>query len=150
MPFPLSDEPKIEARQEQNEVDDGTQAADLRRLGKARAQDRHRHAGQPEIEKDPRVHEEGPGKELTNVLPWNPAKQSSLEAHRGPVFGARGSTVSGRQCRRTIDARPALVLVTNSADVPLVARLTLCCGVWPVSHCRTYSPIPATHAARSG
>src|SRR5262249_35071012 len=61
------------------------------------------------------------------------------------------TTVSGRQWRRTINARPTSPgVVTNSADVPVVARLTLCCGVRPLSHCRTYSSMTATHASRLG
>jgi hypothetical protein len=44
----------------------GSHAADLRRLGQARAQDRHRNAGQVEVERNPCVHEEGACKELAH------------------------------------------------------------------------------------
>ncbi len=53
-------------------MDNGAHAAGLRRLGKARAQERHRNTGQVEIEKNPRVHEEGACEELAHVLLWNP------------------------------------------------------------------------------
>ena len=59
-------------------MDNGAHAADLRRLNKARAQERHRNAGQVEIEKNPRVHEESAGKELAHVLPWNPPEHVRL------------------------------------------------------------------------
>jgi len=59
-------------------MDNGAQAADLRRLGKVRAQDRHRNVGQPEVEENPRVHEEGTCKELAHVLPWNPSEHIRL------------------------------------------------------------------------
>ena len=59
-------------------MDNGAHAADLRRRGKARAQERHRNAGQVEIEKSPRAHEEGACEELAHVLPWNPPKHVRL------------------------------------------------------------------------
>jgi hypothetical protein len=40
-------------------MDNGADAADLRRLEKTRPQERHEHAGQVQIEENPRVHEEG-------------------------------------------------------------------------------------------
>jgi hypothetical protein len=51
--FPLSNETEIEESQEENGMDNGAQATDLRRLDKARAQERHRNAGQVEIERVP-------------------------------------------------------------------------------------------------
>ncbi len=76
--FPLSNETEVEESQEENGMDNGAHAADLRRRGKAHAQDRHRNAGQVEIEKNPRVHEEGACKELAHVLPWNPPEHARL------------------------------------------------------------------------
>jgi hypothetical protein len=46
-------------------MDNGAHAADLRRLNEARAQKRHRNAGQAEIEKNPRVDEEAACKTCT-------------------------------------------------------------------------------------
>ena len=70
-PFPLSNETEVEENQEKNGMDNRAEAADLRRLDKARAQERHRNACQPEIKENPRVHEEGTRKELAHVLPRN-------------------------------------------------------------------------------
>jgi hypothetical protein len=56
----------------------GAHAADLRRLGKARAQNRHRNAGQVKVEKNSRVHEKGACKELAHVLPWNPSEHAGV------------------------------------------------------------------------
>ena len=56
--FPLSNETEVEESQEENDMDNGAHAADLRRRGKARAQDRHRNAGQVEIEENPGAHEQ--------------------------------------------------------------------------------------------
>ena len=54
-------------------MDHGPRAADLGRLGQARAEDRNRNPVQVEIEKNPRAHEEGACKKLAHVLPWNSA-----------------------------------------------------------------------------
>ena len=68
----ISNETEVEESPEDTGMDNGAHAANLRRLGKACAQDRLRNAGQVEIEENPRVHEEGACKELAHVLPWNP------------------------------------------------------------------------------
>ena len=49
MAFPLSNEAEVEEGQKENRMDDGAHAADLGRLGKVRAQERHRNASQVEI-----------------------------------------------------------------------------------------------------
>ena len=76
--FPLSNETEVEESQEENDMDNGARAADLRRRGKARAQDRHRNAGQVEIEENPGAHEEGACKELAHVLPRNPPEHARM------------------------------------------------------------------------
>ena len=48
----LSNKTKIEARQEEDEMDDGAATADLRRLDKTCAQQRHRNIGEIEIEQN--------------------------------------------------------------------------------------------------
>src|SRR4029450_9493201 len=76
--FPLSNETEIEENQEEDGMNNGAHAPALRRLNEARTQDRHGNASQVEIEKNPRVHEEGACKELANVLPWNPPEHVRL------------------------------------------------------------------------
>jgi hypothetical protein len=49
----LSNKTKIEARQEEDEMDDGAATADLRRLDKTCAQQRHRNIGEIEYEERP-------------------------------------------------------------------------------------------------
>jgi hypothetical protein len=46
MAFPLSNVTEVEESHEENGMDYGARAADLRRLDEAYAQDRHRNAGQ--------------------------------------------------------------------------------------------------------
>jgi hypothetical protein len=62
--FPLSNESEVEENQEEDGMNNGAYAADLRCLSKARAQYRYRNAGEVEIEKNPRVHKERACKEL--------------------------------------------------------------------------------------
>ena len=74
MAFPLSNETEVEENQEEDGMDDGSDAADARRLDKTRAEDRHRNPVEVQIEKNSGVHKEGACKKLGNVLPWNPSK----------------------------------------------------------------------------
>ena len=76
--FPLSNETEVEKSQEENGMDNGAHTADLRGLGKARAQDRHRNADQVEVEKNPRAHEEAACKEFAHLLPWDPPEHVRL------------------------------------------------------------------------
>jgi hypothetical protein len=59
-------------------MNNGAHAAELRRLGEARTQERHGNVGQVEIEKNPRTHEEGACKKLAHVLPWNPSEHFEI------------------------------------------------------------------------
>ncbi len=59
-------------------MDNGADAADLRRFNKACTQEGHRNTGQVKIEKNPSAHKEGARKELTHVLPRNPSEQVGL------------------------------------------------------------------------
>ena len=72
--FPLSNETEVKESQEEDGMDNGAHAADLRRLNETRAQERQRNAGQVEIEKNPRVYEEGACKKLAYLSPWNSAE----------------------------------------------------------------------------
>jgi D-serine deaminase-like pyridoxal phosphate-dependent protein len=76
--FPLSNETKVEENQEEDGMDNGSHAADARRLDKTRAEDRHRNPVEVQIEKDSGVHKEGARKELAYVLPQNPSKHVRL------------------------------------------------------------------------
>jgi hypothetical protein len=78
--FPLSNEAEVKEDQEEYGMDNGADAADLRRLDKARAQERHGYPRQVEIKKNPRVHEEGACKELADVLPRNPPEDARHSA----------------------------------------------------------------------
>jgi hypothetical protein len=76
--FPLSNETEVEENQEEDGMDNGSHAADARRLDKTRAEDRHRNPVEVQIEKDSGVHKEGARKELAYVLPQNPSKHVRL------------------------------------------------------------------------
>jgi D-serine deaminase-like pyridoxal phosphate-dependent protein len=76
--FPLSNETKVEEYQEEDGMDNGSHAADARRLDKTRAEDRHRNPVEVQIEKDSGVHKEGARKELAHVLPRNPSNHGRL------------------------------------------------------------------------
>jgi hypothetical protein len=76
--FPLSNETEVEENQEEDGMDNGSHAADARRLDKTRAEDRHRNPVEVQIEKNSGVHKEGACKELAHVLPWNPSKHVRL------------------------------------------------------------------------
>lgn len=100
MVFPRSNETEVEECQEENGMDNGAHAADLRRLGKARAQDRHRNAGEVEVEKNPRVYEEGACKELAHVLPWWSPGLPCPQNANGPL----GASTSGPSLGRSLEA----------------------------------------------
>ena len=55
-------------------MNNGSHAADARRLDKTRVEDRHRKPIEVQIGKNSGVHKEGACKKLANVLPWNPSK----------------------------------------------------------------------------
>ena len=76
--FPLSKETEIEENQEEDGMNNGAHAADLRCLNEARTQDRHRNSSQVEIEKNPRIHKESACEKLANALPWNPPEHIRL------------------------------------------------------------------------
>jgi hypothetical protein len=76
--FPLSNETEVEENQEEDGMDNGSHAADARRLDKTRAEDRHRNPVEVQIEKNSGVHKEGARKDLAYVLPWNPSKHVRL------------------------------------------------------------------------
>src|SRR5215510_3135110 len=81
-------------------MDHGADAADLRRLGEARAQERHLRAGQVEIEEHPRVDKEGAGKELAHVWPRNLLEHGRLP-RGGPRAASRLARRRSAQVRRT-------------------------------------------------
>jgi hypothetical protein len=69
--FPLSKETEVEKSQEEDGMDNGSYAADDRRLDKTGVEDRHRNPVEVQIEKNSGVHKEGACKELAYVLPRN-------------------------------------------------------------------------------
>jgi hypothetical protein len=78
MAFPLSNEPEVEKNQEENEMDNGANAADFRRKDKARAQERYRNASEVQIEKNPSIHKESTREKLAYVLPWSSGERVRL------------------------------------------------------------------------
>ena len=91
-------------------MNNGAHAADLRCLKEAGTQDRHRNAGQVEIEKNPRVHEESACKEVANVLPWNPPEHIRLSFFPATTlrfdFKSLSSCATPSTSRNAINSRP--------------------------------------------
>src|SRR5262249_21320643 len=63
----LVDEPKVERDEEEDELGNGAQSADTRRLHEPRAENRHGNVGEIEVELNPCADEECAGQELAKI-----------------------------------------------------------------------------------
>src|SRR6266508_992441 len=97
MASPLSNETEVEESQEDNGMDIGAQAADRGRLDDARAQDRHRNAGQVEIERSPEFTKKAPARNLhtsCHGILLNMFNSSRAETHAHHRFSSMNTALA--------------------------------------------------------